>query len=137
MFKTKSLSVPLILSLVLGVSAEGQAPLTQQQISHVNKVKKNLAHYDTGVTLKVRLSDGSHLVGTLSEAGSTFFVLLDHVSGKPERIDYLDVKGLQLTREEYMSQQLGKTARGIPIAVGIGLAIVAVVAIVGVTVGDR
>jgi hypothetical protein len=92
MFKTKSLSVLLILSLILCVSATGQEPMTQQQIRQVNKIKKNLAHYDQGTKLDVRLSNGSHHIGTLSQAGSTSFVIVDPESSKSEAIDYADVK---------------------------------------------
>jgi len=128
MFKTKSLSLLLILSLILCISAKGQEPMTQKQLGQVNKVRKNLAHYDKGTKLDVRLSDGSHHIGTLSQTGSTSFVIVDPVSSKSESVDYLDVKRVQPTRKEYVSKQLGKTVNGIPksaeialIAVGVGL----------------
>jgi hypothetical protein len=131
MFKTKRLSLLLILSLILCISAAGQEPMTQQQIRQVNKVRRNLAHYDTGTKLDVRLSNGSHHIGTLSQTGSTSFVIVDPVSSKSEAIDYVDVKRVRPTRKEYFSQQLRKTANSIPksaeiavIAVGVGLLII-------------
>jgi hypothetical protein len=135
MFKIKSLSLLLILSLTLCLSAAGQEPMNQQQIRQVNKVRKNLAHYDTGTKLDVRLSNGSHHVGMLSQTGTTSFVILDPVSSKSEAIDYLDVKRLQPTRKEYISQQLGKTANGIPKAAEIAVISVAVVLLVIVLAG--
>jgi hypothetical protein len=135
MFKTKSLSPFLILSLILCISATGQEPMTQQQIRQVNKVRKNLAHYDTGTKLDVRLSNGSHHIGTLSQTGSTSFVIVDSVSSKSEAIDYVDVKRVQPTRKEYLSQQLGKTARGIPKSAEIAVITVAAVLLVVVLAG--
>jgi hypothetical protein len=64
MFNPKGLRRLLILSLILCVSAMGQEPMTQKQIRQVNKVRKMLAHYDTGAKLDVQLSDGSHYIGT-------------------------------------------------------------------------
>jgi hypothetical protein len=58
----------------------------------VNKVRKSLAHYDTGTKLDVQLSDGSHHIGTLTETGPVSFVLIDSVSSKSQTVDYLDVK---------------------------------------------
>lgn len=135
MFKTKSLSLLLILSLILCISATGQEPMTQQQIRQVNKVRKNLAHYDTGTKLDVRLSNGSHHIGTLSQTGSTSFVIVDPVSSKSEAIDYVDVKRVQPTRKEYLSQQLGKTAKGIPKSAEIAVITVAVALLVVVLAG--
>jgi hypothetical protein len=126
MFKTKSFSLLLILSLTLCIPATGQEPMTQQQIRQVNKVIKNLAHYDMGTKLDVRLSDGSHHIGTLSQTGSTSFVLVDPVSGKPEVIDYLGVKRLQPTRKEFFSQQVGKSVDEIPKIAGIAVLTVTV-----------
>jgi hypothetical protein len=134
MFKTKSLSLLLILSLILCASATGQQPLTQQQTHHVNKVIKSLAHYDTGTKLDVLLNNGSHQIGTLSQTGSTSFVLIDPVTHKPATIDYLDVKRVWPTRKEYLSQQLAKTANGLPKTAGIALLVVAAIAVVWVVV---
>jgi hypothetical protein len=72
----------------------------------------------------------------LSEVGSTFFVLLDHVSGKPERIDYLDVKGVQLTREEYASQTVKKTVNGLAIAAVGGALLIVVLVVIGGGIHD-
>lgn len=135
MFKTKSLSLLLILSLILCISATGQEPMTKQQIRQVSKVRKNLAHYDTGTKLDVRLSNGSHFVGKLSQIGLTSFVIVDPVSCKSEAIDNLDVKRVQPTRKEYISQQLSKTANGIPKAAGIALVTVGVGILVFVLAG--
>ncbi|MGB6745237.1 MAG: hypothetical protein WBE38_16435 [Terracidiphilus sp.] len=130
MFKTKSLSLLLILYLILCVSATGQQPLTQEQIRQVNKVRKKLAHYITGTKLDVQLSNGSHQIETLSQAGPTSLVLVDPASSKSEAIDYLDVKRVQPTRKEYMSQQLGKTANELPKLALITVAVILVVLVV-------
>ena len=80
------------------------------------------------------MSDGSHHIGTLTETGSTAFVLVDTVSGKTEAIDYLDVKRVQPTRKEYMSQQLGKTANGLPKVAKAALLTVAAIMVLWVVV---
>jgi len=134
MFKTKSLSLLLIVFLILSISATGQQPLTQEQVRHMNKVRKNLAHYDTGTKLDVQLSNSSHHIGMLSETGSATFVLVDPASGKSEAIDYLDVKRVQPTRKEYMSQQIGKTASGLPKVAGLALLTVAAIVVLWVVV---
>jgi hypothetical protein len=135
MFKTKSLSLLLILSLILCISATGQEPMTQQQNRQVNKVRKNLAHYDTGTKLDVRLRNGSHHFGRLSQTGSSSFVIVDPVRSKSEAIDYVDVERVQPTRKEYFSQQLGKTAKGIPRVAEIAVIAVTVVLLVVVLAG--
>lgn len=135
MFKTKSLSLLLILSLILCISATSQEPMTHHQIRQVNKVRKNLAHYDPGTKLDVRLSNGSHHIGTLSQTGPTSFVIVDPVSSKSEAIDYVDVKRVQPTRKEYISQQLRKTARGLPRSAEIAVITVAVIFVVVVLGG--
>ena len=131
MFKTKSLSLLLILSLILCIPAAGQEPMNRQQIHQINKVKRNLAHYEAGTKLEVRLGNGSHHIGTLSQTGPTSFVLLDPLSSQSEVINYLAVKRVQPTRKEYLSQQIRKTANSIPktteiavITVGVALLIV-------------
>jgi hypothetical protein len=134
MFKTKSLSLLLILSLILCVSATGQQPLTQEQVRHANKVRSKLAHYGTGTKVDVQLSNGSHHIGTLSETGSATFVLVDPASSKSEAIDYLDVKRVQPTRKEYISRQIGKTASGLPKVAGLALLTVAVIVVLSVVV---
>ena len=134
MFKSKSLSLPLILSLILSVSATGQQPLTQEQTRHVNKVRKNLAHYDIGTKLDVQLYNGSHQIGMLNQNGTTSFVLVDPVTNKSEAIDYLDVKRVQPTRKEYMAQQLGKTANGLPKVAVAALLFLAAIAVYWVVV---
>ena len=134
MLLAKRFVAAVVFLSVLCVSATGQQPLTQEQIREVNKVRKKLAHYVTGTKLDVQLSNGSHQIGTLSQTGSTSFVLVDPASSKPEAIDYLDVKRVQPTRKEYMSQQLGKTANGLPKVAGIALLAVAAMVIVWVVV---
>jgi hypothetical protein len=131
MFKTKRLSRLVILFLILCVSATGQQPLPQGQNRQANKVKKKLAHFVTGTKLDVQLSNGSHHIGVLSETGSTTFVLVDPASSKSEAIDYLDVKRVQPTRKEYLSQQLGKTANGLPKVAEIALLSVAAILVIG------
>jgi hypothetical protein len=127
MFKTKSLCLLLTLFLILRISAMSQQPLPQQQLRQANKIRKKLAHFDAGTKLDVLLSNGSHHIGMLSETGSAIFVLIDPASSKPEAIDYLDVKRVQPTRKEYMSQQLGKTASSLPKVAGIALLAVAAI----------
>jgi hypothetical protein len=131
MFKTKSLSLLLILSLILCIPAAGQEPMNRQQIHQINKVKRNLAHYEAGTKLEVQLGNGSHHIGTLSQTGPTSFALLDPLSSQSEVINYLAVKRVQPTRKEYLSQQIRKTANSIPktteiavITVGVALLIV-------------
>lgn len=135
MFKIKGVSLLLILALILCISATGQEPMTPQQIRQVNKIRKNLAHYSTGTNLEVRLSNGAHQIGTLSQAGSISFVLVDPLSGKSEAIDYVDVKRVQPTRKEYVSQQLRKTAKSLPKTAEIALITVGVVLLVVVLAG--
>jgi hypothetical protein len=129
MSKTKSICLLLTLFLIIHVSAAGQQALTPQQIRQVNKVRKNLAHYGTGTKLDVQLGNGSHKIGTLSQIGSTSFVLIDPVSSKSEAIDYLELKRVRPTRKEYMSQQLGKAVNGFPKVLGLTLLTVAVIAV--------
>jgi hypothetical protein len=124
----------IVLFSVLCVSATGQQPLTPEKIRQVNKVKKKLAHYVTGTRLDVQLNNGSHQIGTLSQTGSTSFVLVDPASSKSEAIDYLDVKRVQPTRKDYMSQQLGKTANGLPKVAGLALLTVAAIVVLWVVV---
>jgi hypothetical protein len=134
MFKSRSLCLPLALLLILCVSAAAQQPLTQDQIRHVNKVRKKLAHFDIGTKLDVQLSDGTHQIGMLNQNGSTSFVLVDPTSSKSEAIDYLDVKRVQPTRKEYMAQQLGKTANGLPKVAVAALLFLAAIAVYWVVV---
>ncbi|MGA9061798.1 MAG: hypothetical protein WB341_09045 [Terracidiphilus sp.] len=124
----------VVLSSFVCVSVTGQQLMTQQEIRHVNKVMKSLAHYDTGTKLDVLLNDGSHQIGTLSQTGSTSFVLTDPVAHKPATIDYLDVKRVRPTRKEYMDRQLGKTVDALPIVLasaGVLTLVMLVVAIKG------
>jgi hypothetical protein len=134
MFKTRSLYLLLILFSILNVTATGQEPLPQEQIRQVNKVRKKLTHFDAGTKLDVRLNNGSHHIGTLSETGSATFVLIDPASGKLEAIDYLDVKRVQPTRKEFAAQQLSKTENSLPKVGGIALLIVAAILVIGVAV---
>jgi len=136
MFNTKSLSLLLILTLIPGVSATGQQPLTQHETRQVNKVRKKLDHYATGTVLVVRLRDGSHLAGTLSQTGPTSFVLQDRVSNMPESIDYLNVKRVQLTREEYASQTVRKSVNGLAIAAVAGVLIIVVLVVISGGIHD-
>jgi hypothetical protein len=129
MSKTKSICLLLTLFLIIHVSVAGQQALTPQQIRQVNKVRKNLAHYGTGTKLDVQLGNGSHQIGTLSQIGSTSFVLIDPASSMSEAIDYLELKRVRPTRKEYMSQQLGKAVNGLPKVLGLTLLTVAVIAV--------
>jgi hypothetical protein len=129
----------ILLSSVLCGSATGQEPqpLTPQQIRHVKKVTKSLAHYDTETTLDVLLNDGSHQIGILSQVGSTSFVLTDTVTHKPETIDDLNVKRVGLTRKGYLDQTAGKTLGALPIVATCAVAFVLVLAVVAIKNGDR
>lgn len=129
MFKAKTFSLLFLLSLILCISATGQQPLTQEQIRHENKVRRSLTHYDAGTKLDVQLSDGSHQIGLLNQTGTTSFVLFDPESSKSEVINYLDVKRVQPTRKEYMTQQLGKTGKALPKLAVTGLLVVAAIAV--------
>jgi hypothetical protein len=118
----KSSVDPVFDSLYLGKGSGADDPETTWPSEQGQKES------DKGTKLDVRLSDGSHHIGTLSQTGSTSFVIVDPVSSKSESVDYLDVKRVQPTRKEYVSKQLGKTVNGIPksaeialIAVGVGL----------------
>jgi hypothetical protein len=124
----------VVLFSILCVSATGQQPLTQEQIRHVSKLRKKLDHYGTGTKLDVQLSDGSHHIGTLSQSGATSFILVDPASTKSEAVEYLDVKRLQPTRKEYMSQQFVKTAKGFPKVAAIALVAVAAIIVLVVVV---
>lgn len=134
MSKAKSLSLLLILSLIFCVSATGEQPLPLEQVRQANKVRKKLAHYVTGTKLNVQLSDGSHHFGMLNETGSATFALVNPASSKSETFDYLDVKRVQPTRKESMSQQLRKTANDLPKVAGIALLTVAAIAVLWVVV---
>jgi len=127
----------IVLLPFLCVSVAGQQPLTQEQIHHVNKVMKSLAHYDTGTKLDVLLNNDTHLVGMLSQTGSTSFVLIDPANSKSETIDFLDVKRVRLTRKEYAAQQVQKTVNALPIALACAGVFVAVLAILAIKNGDR
>lgn len=127
----------IVLLSILPVSVAGQQPMTQQQTRHVNKVMKSLANYDTGTKLDVLLNDGSHQIGTLSQAGSTSFVLTDPVTHKPATLDYLDVKRTRLTRKEYMTQQLGKSVDALPTILVCAVVFAGLLAIVAIKTGDR
>lgn len=108
MFKLNRLGLLSVLFLILCISATGQEPMTQKQTRQLNKVRATLAHYDTGTKLDVRLNDGTHHIGKLTEAGSTSFVLIDSVSNTPQTVDYLDVKHVKASG----NRQPGKS-RGI------------------------
>ena len=129
----------ILLFTVFCGSATGQEPqpLTPQQIRHVKKVTKSLAHYDTETTLDVLLYDGSHQIGMLSQVGSTSFVLTDTVTHKPETIDDINVKRVGLTRKEYAAQQARNTLGALPIVVACVGAAILLLLVVVVKNGDR
>jgi hypothetical protein len=124
----------IVLASVLSVSALGQQPLTRDEIRHVEKVRKKLGHFAAGTKLDVELSSGSRATGTLNQAGATSFILIDSASNKAEAIDYLDVRRVQPSRKEYISQQLGKTAKGLPKVALVALVAVAAILVVVVVV---
>jgi hypothetical protein len=131
--RASRLVAAIVLCSFLPTAATGQQSLTKEQVRHVNKVRNKMAHFATGTKLDVQLSDGSHQIGKLIQTGSTSFVIVDPAS-KSEAIDYLTVKRVQPTRRDYMSQQLEKTARGLPKVAVIALVAVAVIIVVGVVV---
>jgi hypothetical protein len=135
---TRFVAAILLFTLLCG-SATGQEPqpLTPQQIRHVNKVMKSLAHYDPGITLDVLLNDGTHQIGILSQVASSSFVLTDKATHQPETIDALNVKRVGLTRNEYAAQQARKTVSALPIVAACTVAFVLVLAFVAIKNGDR
>jgi len=135
-FATRLVAAIALLSL-LCVSVMGQQPMTPEQIRHAHKVMKGVGHYDIGAKLDVLLNNGFHQIGTLSQTGSTSFVLVDPVTRQPATIDYLDVKRVRPTRKEYAAQQLGKTVNALPIALACAGVFVAVLAILAIMNGDR
>jgi hypothetical protein len=76
------------------------------------KVMKNLSRYEEGTKLDIRLTDGSHQVGKVSETFATYFVFVDSVSGKNRNIDYLDVEGVHPTGKGALAHQLNKSTNG-------------------------
>jgi hypothetical protein len=76
------------------------------------KVMKNLSRYEEGVTLDIRLTDGSHEIGKMGETQSTYFVFVDSASGKARNIDYLDVEGVRATGKGTMARQVHRTLSG-------------------------
>jgi hypothetical protein len=93
------------------------------------KVMKSLSRYDPGTKLDIRLTDGSHQVGTVSETRATYFVFADSVSGKSRTIDYLDVEGVRATGKGTMARQFHKSLSG---KSGFVIGTVVVVAVLGV-----
>ncbi len=128
MFNTKGLCRVLTFSLILCVSATGQEPMTQKQIHQVNNVRKKLAHYNTGTNLDVQLSNGSHQVGTLSQTGPTAFVLVDPASGKPETIDYLEVKRVKASGNGQLARSSGISHPVVDLVL-ISLAVITIIAV--------
>jgi hypothetical protein len=122
----------MVLFSALCGPATGQQPqpLTQQQIHQVNKVRKFLDLFDAGTRLDVQVNSGSHYNGRLGQMGSTSFTLIVAVTNKPQAIDYLDVKRVKPNRKDYATQQLVKTAKGLPKDLAIALIVVAVVVVV-------
>jgi hypothetical protein len=97
----------------------------------MNKVMKGLSRYDAGTKLDIRLKDGSHQLGKVSETWSTYFVFVDAVSGKARSIDYLDVEGVRPTGKEYVARQVhrGFTEPGLVIGAVVVIAALGVIAL--------
>ncbi len=93
------------------------------------KVMKSLTRYDEGTKLDIRLNDGSHQIGKVSETLSTYFVFVDSASGKDRIINYIDVDSVRATSKEQAARELHKIRNSVP-----GLVIVAVAAIVALCV---
>ena len=85
---------------------------TPAQTHQMIKVMKRLTRYDAGTKLDIRLTDGSHQIGKVSETRSTDFVFVDSVSGKARTIDYLDVEGVRPMGKGSMARQLDKATNG-------------------------
>lgn len=135
---TRFVAAILSFSILCG-SATGQQPqpLTPQQIHQVNKVRRNLALFDAGTRLDVRVNSGLHYTGRLGQIGSTSFTLIDAVTNKPQAIDYLDVKRVKPNRKDYASQQAKNTLAVLPIAAACAGAIVLVLVVIAIKNGDR
>jgi hypothetical protein len=105
-------------------------PPTAAQTRQINRVLKMIGRYDPNTKLDIKLNDGSHDIGKVSVTGSAYFVLVDPVSRKDIKIDYLDVRSVQPTPKEYAAQQLHKTAHALPkIAIVTALVVTAIVTI--------
>ena len=116
------------------VPGPAEAPAQASVQTHqMNKVMKSLTRYEAGTKLDVRLSNGSHWIGTVSETWPTYFVFVDSVSGKPQKIDYLDVSGVRTSGKEYTAHQIHRafTEPGLAIGLVVVVAVLAVVAILG------
>ena len=117
-------STPTQASTPTPVTAPTPAP-TRQMI----KVMKRLTRYDAGTKLDIRLTDGSHQIGKVSETRSTDFVFVDSMSGKARTIDYLDVAGVRSMGKGSMARQLDKATNGHS---GLVIGTVVVFAVLGV-----
>jgi hypothetical protein len=136
-FATRFVAAIFLFSALCGPATSQETPpqpLTPQQIHQVNKVRKFLALFDAGTGLDVQVNSGFHYTGRLGQVGTTSFTLNDAVNNKPQAIDYLDVKRVKPNRKDYMSQQLAKTAKGLPNNVVAPLIIVAAVIVLWVVV---
>jgi hypothetical protein len=129
----------ILLFTVLCGSATGQEPqpLTPQQIRQINKVRKNLALFDAGTRLDVRVKSGYQYTGRLGQMGSTSFTLIDAVLNKPLALDYLDVKRVKPNPKDYLAQQAKKTVSALPIVAACAVAFVLVLGVVAIKTGDR
>ncbi len=100
------------------------------------KVMKSLTRYDEGTKLEIRLTDGSHQIGKVSETFSTYFIFVDSVSGKARTIDYLDVEGVRPMGKGSLAHQFDKSANGhsgLVIGSVVVFAVLAVIAILAAT----
>jgi len=93
------------------------------------KVMKSLTRYDEGTKLDIRLTNGSHEIGRVSETQTTYFVFVDSVSGKARTIDYLDVEGVRPMGKGSLARQFDKSANGHS---GLVIGTVVVFAVLGV-----
>jgi hypothetical protein len=120
-------------------SASPAAPAmtpTPAQTHQMVKVMKSLSRYDEGTKLDIRLNDGSHEIGKVSETRSTYFVFADSVSGKTRTIDYLDVESIRPMGKGSLARQFDKSANGhsgVVIGTVVVFAVLGVIAILAAT----
>ena len=107
-------------------TASAPAP-TPQMI----KVMKSLSRYEEGTKLDLRLNDGSHQIGKVSETWPTYFVIVESASGKARTIHYIDVAGVRPTGKEYVAHQVhrGLTEPGLVIGAVVVFAVLGVLAL--------
>jgi hypothetical protein len=120
--------IGLILNLALYSTARASVNL-EKEAKFTEKVKINIAKLGTGekARIEVKLKDGTKLKGYISEITDTSFVVTDAKTGAATPVAYSNAKQVK-------GNNLSKGVR-IAIAVGIILAISAVLALISLS-GD-